>query len=191
MWEMGGSVRHCSAQWSGGSTWRGPRASSPPGQEGGWGPVHTRGQARGCGSPALTSQPGHQTALWAHWRSSFRALRSCWTGGCLSRDAGRASPLLCAPGSPGSLQWCHHPALPFFLYPTSFLFVIEHMMPLCMVISWVYSVAMMIQHIVTEKEHRLKEVGMVGEVPREELASLSSESCTPCPWPPSPCLWGK
>lgn len=41
----------------------------------------------------------------------------------------------------------------------SFLFVIEHMMPLCMVISWVYSVAMMIQHIVAEKEHRLKEVG--------------------------------
>uniref|UniRef100_A0A8C3V4W5 ATP-binding cassette sub-family A member 2 n=1 Tax=Catharus ustulatus TaxID=91951 RepID=A0A8C3V4W5_CATUS len=47
---------------------------------------------------------------------------------------------------------------PLFLYPISFLFVIEHMMPLCMVISWVYSVAMMIQHIVTEKEHRLKEV---------------------------------
>lgn len=41
----------------------------------------------------------------------------------------------------------------------SFLFVIEHMMPLCMVISWVYSVAMTIQHIVAEKEHRLKEVG--------------------------------
>lgn len=33
------------------------------------------------------------------------------------------------------------------------------MMPLCMVISWVYSVAMTIQHIVAEKEHRLKEVG--------------------------------
>ncbi|XP_009074328.1 PREDICTED: ATP-binding cassette sub-family A member 2-like, partial [Acanthisitta chloris] len=48
-----------------------------------------------------------------------------------------------------------------FPYPCytrdDFLFVIEHMMPLCMVISWVYSVAMMIQHIVTEKEHRLKE----------------------------------
>lgn len=34
------------------------------------------------------------------------------------------------------------------------------MMPLCMVISWVYSVAMTIQHIVAEKEHRLKEVGV-------------------------------
>uniref|UniRef100_A0A7M4FXT8 ATP-binding cassette sub-family A member 2 n=1 Tax=Crocodylus porosus TaxID=8502 RepID=A0A7M4FXT8_CROPO len=49
-----------------------------------------------------------------------------------------------------------------FPYPCytrdDFLFVIEHMMPLCMVISWVYSVAMMIQHIVAEKEHRLKEV---------------------------------
>uniref|UniRef100_UPI00358F4AA8 ATP-binding cassette sub-family A member 2 isoform X1 n=1 Tax=Myxine glutinosa TaxID=7769 RepID=UPI00358F4AA8 len=39
-----------------------------------------------------------------------------------------------------------------------FLFVIEHMMPLCLVISWVYSVSMMVQHIVTEKEQRLKEV---------------------------------
>ncbi|MGH0160942.1 UNVERIFIED_CONTAM: hypothetical protein FKN15_044125 [Acipenser sinensis] len=49
-----------------------------------------------------------------------------------------------------------------FPYPCytrdDFLFVIEHMMPLCMMISWVYSVAMMIQHIVAEKEHRLKEV---------------------------------
>lgn len=35
-------------------------------------------------------------------------------------------------------------------------------MPLCMVISWVYSVAMTIQHIVAEKEHRLKEVRRVG-----------------------------
>lgn len=35
-------------------------------------------------------------------------------------------------------------------------------MPLCMVISWVYSVAMTIQHIVAEKEHRLKEVGLRG-----------------------------
>lgn len=31
-----------------------------------------------------------------------------------------------------------------------------------MVISWVYSVAMTIQHIVAEKEHRLKEVGVGG-----------------------------
>lgn len=50
-----------------------------------------------------------------------------------------------------------------FPYPCytrdDFLFVIEHMMPLCMVISWVYTVAMTIQHIVAEKEHRLKEVG--------------------------------
>ena len=49
------------------------------------------------------------------------------------------------------------------LPPPSFLFVIEHMMPLCMVISWVYSVAMTIQHIVAEKEHRLKDVGEMEE----------------------------
>lgn len=67
-----------------------------------------------------------------------------------------------------------------FLYSISFLFVIEHMMPLCMVISWVYSVAMMIQHIVTEKEHRLKEVGMVGEIPGDELVS----SMPACPGQP-------
>lgn len=48
-------------------------------------------------------------------------------------------------------------------------------MPLCMVISWVYSVAMMIQHIVTEKEHRLKEVGMVKRDPWGE--SGISELC--------------
>lgn len=64
-----------------------------------------------------------------------------------------------------------------FLYSTSFLFVIEHMMPLCMVISWVYSVAMMIQHIVTEKEHRLKEVGMVGEIPGDE--QIVFHACLP------------
>lgn len=51
------------------------------------------------------------------------------------------------------------------------------MMPLCMVISWVYSVAMMIQHIVTEKEHRLKEVGMVEKIHGEEWAYLSPTFC--------------
>ncbi|PWA16013.1 hypothetical protein CCH79_00019352, partial [Gambusia affinis] len=52
-----------------------------------------------------------------------------------------------------------------------FLFVIEHMMPLCMVISWVYSVAMMIQHIVAEKEHRLK-----------EKSRPAKEKCFCCRW---------
>lgn len=73
--------------------------------------------------------------------------------------------------APGSCGGAAIQLSPLFLYPTSFLFVIEHMMPLCMVISWVYSVAMMIQHIVTEKEHRLKEVGMLGEIRGEELVS--------------------
>ena len=31
-------------------------------------------------------------------------------------------------------------------------------MPLCLTISWVYSVAMLVQSIVYEKEQRLKEV---------------------------------
>nr|XP_006817327.1 PREDICTED: ATP-binding cassette sub-family A member 2-like [Saccoglossus kowalevskii] len=39
-----------------------------------------------------------------------------------------------------------------------FLFVIEHMFPIVMIISWVYYVAMLTQSIVYEKEQRLKEV---------------------------------
>lgn len=39
-----------------------------------------------------------------------------------------------------------------------FLLMIEHVMPLCLTISWVYSVAMLVQNIVYEKEQRLKEV---------------------------------
>lgn len=49
-----------------------------------------------------------------------------------------------------------------FPYPCyiqdQFLFMIEHVMPLCMAISWVYSVAMLVQSVVYEKEKRLKEV---------------------------------
>lgn len=70
------------------------------------------------------------------------------------------------------------PSLASHLFPLSFLFVIEHMMPLCMVISWVYSVAMTIQHIVAEKEHRLKEVGLGGcGGRRRSSAVLSSGLC--------------
>ena len=36
--------------------------------------------------------------------------------------------------------------------------MVEHVMPLCLTISWVYSVAMLVQSIVYEKERRLKEV---------------------------------
>ncbi len=39
--------------------------------------------------------------------------------------------------------------------------MIEHVMPLCLTISWVYSVAMLVQSIVYEKEQRLKEVGFI------------------------------
>ena len=37
------------------------------------------------------------------------------------------------------------------------MFVIKHMVPLCMVISWIYTVAITVQNIVYEKERRLKE----------------------------------
>ncbi|XP_071097331.1 ATP-binding cassette sub-family A member 2-like isoform X1 [Haliotis cracherodii] len=46
---------------------------------------------------------------------------------------------------------------PCFMYD-QFVFMIEHVMPLCLTISWVYSVAMLVQSIVYEKEQRLKEV---------------------------------
>lgn len=46
---------------------------------------------------------------------------------------------------------------PCWLYD-QFLFMVEHVMPLCLTISWVYSVAMLVQSIVYEKERRLKEV---------------------------------
>lgn len=39
-----------------------------------------------------------------------------------------------------------------------FMFMIEHVMPLCLTFSWVYTVAMLVQSIVYEKEQRLKEV---------------------------------
>ena len=44
----------------------------------------------------------------------------------------------------------------FFFF--SFMFIIEHMMPLCMTVSWIYTVALAVQAIVYEKEQRLKEV---------------------------------
>lgn len=58
-------------------------------------------------------------------------------------------------------------------------------MPLCMVISWVYSVAMTIQHIVAEKEHRLKEVGRDGGGRRGRRRGRGERQL----WaPPSPAL---
>ena len=44
------------------------------------------------------------------------------------------------------------------LFSRSFMFIIEHMMPLCMTVSWIYTVALAVQAIVYEKEQRLKEV---------------------------------
>ena len=40
----------------------------------------------------------------------------------------------------------------------SFMFVIQYMMPLCITVSFIYSVAILVQNIVHEKEQRLKEV---------------------------------
>ena len=46
----------------------------------------------------------------------------------------------------------------FFLIRFSFMFVIQYMMPLCITVSFIYSVAILVQNIVHEKEQRLKEV---------------------------------
>lgn len=43
-------------------------------------------------------------------------------------------------------------------FKIQFVFMIQHVMALCLTVSWVYSVAMLVQHIVYEKEQRLKEV---------------------------------
>ncbi|XP_048586908.1 ATP-binding cassette sub-family A member 2 isoform X2 [Nematostella vectensis] len=39
-----------------------------------------------------------------------------------------------------------------------FMLVIQHMMPLCLTVSWIYTVAIVVRSIVYEKEQRLKEV---------------------------------
>lgn len=62
-------------------------------------------------------------------------------------------------------------------------------MPLCMVISWVYSVAMTIQHIVAEKEHRLKEVGLRGcrhSLPAGCVCAVGEGQCRPFSSAPAP-----
>ncbi|KAG1677979.1 ATP-binding cassette sub-family A member 2 [Nymphon striatum] len=53
--------------------------------------------------------------------------------------------------------YIHQFPYPCYLFD-NFLFMIEHVMPLCLTVSWVYSVAMLVQNIVYEKEQRLKEV---------------------------------
>ena len=53
---------------------------------------------------------------------------------------------------------CSH-FLAFSFYSlSSFMFVIQYMMPLCITVSFIYSVAILVQNIVHEKEQRLKEV---------------------------------
>ncbi len=60
--------------------------------------------------------------------------------------------------SPGS--YFHQLPYPCYIND-QFLFMIQHVMPLCLTISWVYSVSMLVQHIVYEKEQRLKEVSYI------------------------------
>ena len=52
------------------------------------------------------------------------------------------------------------------------MFVIKHMVPLSMVVSWIYTVAITVQSIVYEKERRLKEfmkmMGLSNIVPTNE-----------------------
>ncbi|XP_076818416.1 ATP-binding cassette sub-family A member 2-like isoform X1 [Clavelina lepadiformis] len=57
--------------------------------------------------------------------------------------------------SPGA--YVHEMPYPCFRYD-AFTMNLEHILPLAMIISWVYTVAMFVQHIVYEKERRLKEV---------------------------------
>jgi len=56
------------------------------------------------------------------------------------------------------IQFFNNFGISLFLFLYSFMFIIEHMMPLCMTVSWIYTVALAVQAIVYEKEQRLKEV---------------------------------
>ncbi|KAL4218636.1 ATP-binding cassette sub- A member 2 [Mactra antiquata] len=51
----------------------------------------------------------------------------------------------------------HRMPYPCWLWD-QFVWLIQHIIPLCLMLSWVYSVAMLVQRIVYEKEKRLKEV---------------------------------
>lgn len=51
----------------------------------------------------------------------------------------------------------HRMPYPCWLWD-QFVWLIQHVLPLCLMLSWVYSVAMLVQRIVYEKEKRLKEV---------------------------------
>ena len=56
-----------------------------------------------------------------------------------------------------NLMTAHQLHFVLLRFVPSFMFVIKHMVPLCMVISWIYTVAITVQNIVYEKERRLKE----------------------------------
>ena len=51
--------------------------------------------------------------------------------------------------------------------------MIEHVMPMCLTISWVYTIAMLVQSIVYEKEKRLKEVIVLLQRADIQLKSLT------------------
>ena len=55
--------------------------------------------------------------------------------------------------------------------------MIEHVMPLCLTISWVYTVAMLVQSIVYEKEQRLKEVCVVRDTRGNFLVDFVMLKC--------------
>ncbi|KAK3602190.1 hypothetical protein CHS0354_004706 [Potamilus streckersoni] len=54
-------------------------------------------------------------------------------------------------------NFLHRMPYPCWLWD-QFIWLIQHVVPLCFMLAWVYAVAMLVHSIVYEKEHRLKEV---------------------------------
>ncbi|KAL3870668.1 hypothetical protein ACJMK2_038713 [Sinanodonta woodiana] len=54
-------------------------------------------------------------------------------------------------------NFIHRMPYPCWLWD-QFIWLIQHVVPLCFMLAWVYAIAMLVHSIVYEKEHRLKEV---------------------------------
>ena len=89
-----------------------------------------------------------------HWGSYYYRFGFVWIQDILERAmiSLYAGVEIVSPGS-------YIQEMPYPCYmEDEFFFMIQHVMPLCLTISWVYSVAILVQNIVYEKEQRLKEV---------------------------------
>ncbi|CAM1324270.1 ABCA2 (predicted) [Pycnogonum litorale] len=93
--------------------------------------------------------PGPRSYRYSYYKYGFVWIQDVLERAMISLYAGRD---VIEPGS--FIQQFPYPCY----LKDHFMFMIEHVMPLLLTVSWVYSVAMLVQNIVYEKEQRLKEV---------------------------------